>query len=82
MNDGGYNVALFDLNAADLTVCHLFTIKKVSYERDETTNPWFVHDGRYVTNVITDIRPIGAVASGDDKPGETDSATGVTSPVD
>lgn len=58
MNEGGYNIALFDLGAADLAICHLVAIEKVSYQCSKTTNPWYVHDGQYVTNVITDIRPI------------------------
>jgi hypothetical protein len=38
MNDGGYNIALFDLNAADMTVCRLFIIKKISYEHYEKSS--------------------------------------------
>jgi hypothetical protein len=60
MNEKGFNVALFDLDAADLSVCHLLEIRRVSYEHDETTNPWFVENGHYVTNVMTDIRPLAS----------------------
>ncbi|MQM37651.1 hypothetical protein KBTX_01652 [wastewater metagenome] len=38
----GFNVALFNVNAADLINCFLFEAKKVSFEFSETGNPYFV----------------------------------------
>jgi len=58
LSENGYNVALFDITAAELKVCHLFGIKGVKYQSEECTNPWFLQDGKFVTTVITDIRPI------------------------
>jgi exosome complex RNA-binding protein Rrp4 len=67
MNDDGYNIALFDLGAANLAVCHLMAIEKVSYERHETTNRWCFENGDYVTNVITDIKPVNSHISDEKK---------------
>jgi len=38
----GFNVALFDLKAADLINCFLYEAKKVAFEFSETGNPYFV----------------------------------------
>ncbi len=64
LSEKGYNVALFDLNAADLTVCHLFEIRGIKYEYEERTNPWFLKDGKYLTTVITDFQPVHRDESG------------------
>ena len=37
-----FNLALFDLDAADLINCFLFQVKSVDYEFKETANPYFV----------------------------------------
>jgi len=38
----GFNVALFDLNAADLINCFLYEVEKVSFEFSQASNPYFV----------------------------------------
>jgi len=38
----GFNVALFNLNAADLINCFLYEAKKLVFEFDETGRPYFV----------------------------------------
>lgn len=38
----GLNIALFDINAADLMNCSLYMVKSVSFKFDETANPYFV----------------------------------------
>ncbi|MEY9562270.1 RES family NAD+ phosphorylase [Sinorhizobium fredii] len=58
LSEKGYNVALFRLADADLQRNHLFTVTSVKYEFEETTNPWFVKGDDFVTNVITDFRPV------------------------
>ena len=40
--EDGYNVALFDLDAADLINCFLFEVKKIEMEFEERANPYFV----------------------------------------
>ena len=64
LSEKGYNVALFDVDAADLTVCHLFKIGSIKYDYKERSNPWFVEDGKYLTTVITDFRPVHRDESG------------------
>ena len=79
-SENGYNVALFDVDAAELKVCHLFDIKGVKYKSDECANPWFVQDGKFVTNVITDIRPIDEMDTGEgsDKIEASDNSEDIT----
>lgn len=38
----GFNVALFDVDSADLINCFLFQVKSVQFEFNETANPYFV----------------------------------------
>ncbi len=38
----GFNVALFDINAADLVNCFLYKAKSVTFGFDEAANPYFV----------------------------------------
>lgn len=63
LSENGYNMALFDIGAAQMKVGHLFEVKGVKYQSEERTNPWFVEDGKFVTNVITDIRPVNVMDS-------------------
>jgi hypothetical protein len=58
-----FNIALFDLNAAELRMCSLYEIKDVELKYRETANPYYVQKGTdgastLVQNVITEIRPI------------------------
>lgn len=39
---GGFNVALFDLQAAEILNCFLYEAKAVSFEFSESANPYFV----------------------------------------
>lgn len=39
---GGYNVALFDVTAADIINCFLFEMESIDYKFKETANPYFV----------------------------------------
>jgi hypothetical protein len=36
----GHNVALFDLDAADLIVCLLFEVKDISFKFEQAGNPY------------------------------------------
>lgn len=38
----GHNVALFDLDSADLVNCFLYEVKSIKFEFEETANPYFV----------------------------------------
>jgi hypothetical protein len=38
----GHNLALFDLDTAELINCHLFEVKAINFEFRETTNPYFM----------------------------------------
>jgi len=38
----GFNLALFDLKAADIINCFLYEVKSVVFEFDQTANPYFV----------------------------------------
>ena len=38
----GFNLALFDINAADIINCFLYRVKSVAFEFDEAANPYFV----------------------------------------
>jgi hypothetical protein len=42
LDDGGFNVALFDLASAELINCGLYQTKSVSFEFDQADNPYFV----------------------------------------
>jgi len=37
----GFNIALFDIEAATPINCSLFNVKEITVEIEETTNPWF-----------------------------------------
>ena len=65
LSEEGYNVALFDVNAAEFSSCQLFDVTRVEYEFKECSNAWFLRDGEYFTTVITDIRPAGETQSAD-----------------
>lgn len=39
----GFNVALFDINAADLVNCFLYQVKSVSFQFDEAANPYLIN---------------------------------------
>lgn len=39
-----YNIALFDINAADLVMCRLYEIRDVQLRYTETANPYFVQN--------------------------------------
>jgi hypothetical protein len=68
----GYNVALFDVQAANLTTCQLFNVTRVDYEFEEWSGAWFLQDGRYFTQVITDILPVNEAQPSE---GAADDAT-------
>lgn len=58
-----FNLALFDLDAAELTMCSLHEIRDVELKHAETTNPYYVQQGtggetQLVRNVIVEIRPV------------------------
>lgn len=57
----GFNVALFDINAADLVNCFLYEAKSVTFRFDEVENPYFV--GKHVEGKKKDDAQPGA--SGD-----------------
>lgn len=38
----GHNIALFDLDVAELINCFLFEVKSVKFNFDEAANPYFV----------------------------------------
>lgn len=38
----GFNVALFDIEAADLVNCFLYEVKSLSFEFKQSANPYFV----------------------------------------
>ena len=38
----GFNLVLFDPNAADIINCRLYSVKSVVYKYDEASNPYFV----------------------------------------
>ena len=76
LSDEGYNVALFDVNAVELSSCQLFRVPRVKYEFTEHSNAWFLRDGKYFTNVITDIRPVDKAQSADGS--DEDAATNGT----
>jgi hypothetical protein len=42
LESGGFNIALFDLAAAELITCGLYQTKSVSFEFDQADNPYFV----------------------------------------
>lgn len=57
-----YNVALFDLNAAELLTCSLHEITDVDFKYKETANPYFVQTNEngqkaLLRNVIAEIYP-------------------------
>lgn len=43
--DVGYNLALFDLDCAVLRTCRLFVAKSLTFEFDESDNPYWVNNG-------------------------------------
>jgi RES domain len=58
LNEKGLNVALFGLSGAVLDSCQLFKVSRTEYAAEEWSNAWFLRDGNYFTQVITDIRPV------------------------
>ena len=80
LSENGYNVALFDVDAAEVKDCHLFKIKGVKYQSEECSNPWFLQDGKFLTNVITDIRPVSEpdLIDGSDTVDTSDNSEGIT----
>ena len=75
LSGGGYNVALFDVNAAEFRSCQLFNVTRIEYEFKECSNAWFLRDGKYFTTVITDVRPADETQF-DDGSGEDAAANG------
>jgi hypothetical protein len=75
LSKDGYNVALFDVQAAELTTCQLFNVTRVDYDFEEWSGPWFLQDGRYFTQVITDIRPLDKAAPSEDAADDTTTDT-------
>ena len=65
LSETGYNLALFDIHSVEFSSCELFNITRTQYEFEECANPWFLRDGRYFTQVITDIRPLNEAESSD-----------------
>lgn len=56
--EDGFNIALFDLDAAEVQSCVLKEVTQMTYDDRALENPWFVTDEGLVRNVITDIQPI------------------------
>ncbi len=54
--EDGYNVALFDLNAADLINCFLSEVTKVEMAFEERSDPYFVT--KYYANKKNDLHKI------------------------
>jgi RES domain len=75
LSQEGYNMALFDVNAAELTTCQLFNVTRVDCEFEEWNGAWFLQDGKYFTQVLTDFRPVGEVqlSEGSADDGATDT---------
>jgi hypothetical protein len=57
----GYNMALLDVNDAELRTCQLFHLTRIDYEFEEWGGAWFLQDGKYFTQVLTDFRAVGEV---------------------
>jgi hypothetical protein len=58
-----FNIALFDLDAAELTMCSLHEIRDVELKHAETANPYYVQqdpegETQLVRNVIVGFRPV------------------------
>ena len=58
-----FNVALFDLQAAEVTSAELHEIRDVTFEHEQTANPYYVKLDEHgetvlIRNVITDILPV------------------------
>ncbi|MCA6108041.1 RES family NAD+ phosphorylase [Bradyrhizobium cenepequi] len=58
-----FNIALFDLDVAELTMCSLHEIRDVELKHVETTNPYYVKQDaegatQLVQNVIVGFRPV------------------------
>jgi hypothetical protein len=51
-------VALFDVKDAELITSQLFNVTRVDYEFEGHGNVWFLRDGDYFTQVITDVRSV------------------------
>jgi hypothetical protein len=66
--EDGLNVALFDIDAADLINCGLYSIKDVSVKMTQEDNPYFIHK-HYEKAANTDT---SAAQSEDTGPGDDD----------
>ena len=57
---GGYNIAVFDVDAADIVVCSPYEVKKVGIEFRQVGNTWYLKDdGTMVYNSIVGFESIG-----------------------
>lgn len=61
--ENGHNIALFDLEAADLINCSVFNLRKVTYEFAQAGNPYF----------ISKYYPSDSMESAQDQPDESPS---------
>jgi hypothetical protein len=55
--EDGYNVALFDVGAAELRSCGLHRVGQMSLTLNMADNPYYVTDAGTFRNEIIDIRP-------------------------
>lgn len=55
--EDGYNVALFDLKAAELRSCGLHQVRKMRVELSMADNPYFVSDGTTIQSEVSGVSP-------------------------
>jgi hypothetical protein len=58
--ENGLNIALFDINAAELRSCGLHTVGKMQVELRMADNPYYVTEQGVVENVISEVLPVNA----------------------
>lgn len=56
--EDGYNVALFDISAAELKMCGLHRVDEMTVKLGMADNPYYVTEEGTLRTVITDIRPM------------------------
>lgn len=55
--EDGYNIALFDVAAAELRSCGLHRVREMRVKLDMADNPYFVRGGETIQNEIVDVMP-------------------------
>ena len=59
LNEDGYNIALFDSQKAKCIKCHIYEIKKVTYDYEESGNAIYLsNDGKNLYPRIVGIEPL------------------------